>query len=33
MTDSVPGAQEPRPQDIDEAGYETSLENVDPATV
>lgn len=33
MTDSVPGAERPRPQNIHEAGYETSLEDIHPATV
>ena len=33
MNESAPGAEEPRPQDIHEAGYETSLEEIDPATL
>jgi hypothetical protein len=33
MSDSVPGEETPRPKNIHEAGYETSLEEIDPATV
>jgi len=33
MTDSTDGAESPRPQNIHEAGYETSLEEIDLATV
>jgi len=33
MTDSTHGAESPRPQNIHEAGYETSIEEIDPATV
>ena len=33
MIESAPGAEEPRPQNIHEAGYETSLEEVDAATL
>ena len=33
MTESPPGTERPRPQDIHEAGYETSLEEIDPATL
>ena len=33
MNDSAPRAEGPRPQDIHEAGYEGSLEEIDPATV
>ena len=33
MSESVPGAEGPRPQDIHEVGYETSMEAVDPATL
>jgi hypothetical protein len=33
MSESVPGAEKPRPQNIHEAGYEPSLEDIDPATV
>ena len=33
MSDSTPGEETPRPQNIDEARYETSLEEIDPATV
>lgn len=33
MIESVPGAERPRPQNIHEAGYETSLEEIDPATL
>ena len=33
MNESAPGPEGPRPQDIHGAGYETSLEEVDPATL
>jgi len=33
MTDSTHRTESPRPQNIHEAGYETSLEEIDPATV
>lgn len=33
MNESAPGAEGPRPQNIHEAGYETSLEEMDPATL
>ena len=33
MSESVSGAERPRPEDIYEAGYEISLKDIDPATV
>jgi len=33
MNESTPGTESPRSENIHEAGYETSLEEIDPATV